>query len=224
MLFFIEISLTYGRRLMKMKRNGFTLIEMLMAIAVGAISIVGMLRATMAYMYIWKEVAGNEQKEKFNREIVTRKLLLNELATAVAKLDKCEGNPSLTFRKLNGEPAIVGDTEVCFYWESTNALPFLEQDQGGTTQCWLKFEKGNAETGPLKLYYRSLKPGEQPAYNDASGNATSHITLLAECKGINFGYLSGTDASLEFKYQNTPSFSNGKDPDLPGVIQFLLPN
>jgi hypothetical protein len=211
---------------MKLKKSSFTLLEMLVGIATAGVVVVGMLTATMSYMKIWQEISGSDQNERFNREIVTSKFLSNELSSILMGLDKLGRNPSLTFRKLNGTKAIYGDEDVCLYWESCNSLPFLEQDKGGITQCWLKSEKQqdptNANILPweLRLYYRSLKPGEKPNYSGSEGNTTQYIVLLKNCKGINLGYTSFQSSNI--KFFSTPLFSDGKNPDLPEIIQILL--
>ncbi|MDR2812497.1 MAG: prepilin-type N-terminal cleavage/methylation domain-containing protein [Puniceicoccales bacterium] len=222
-----NISRTIKERIMKIKKSGFTLIEILMGIAIGGVVIGGMFAAVMAYMRIWQEISGVKNNERFNREIVTRNVLSNELSMLLMGLDKLEGNPSLTFRKLNGAPAIYGDEDVYLYWESTSSLTLLEQDNGGITQCWLKFEgkrSGDKDVPPqeLRLYYRSLKPGEKPDFSGSAGDAKQYFTLLKECKGINLGYTDFLTKSPDIQYSSTPKFSNGKDPDLPEVIQILV--
>ncbi|MDR2371903.1 MAG: prepilin-type N-terminal cleavage/methylation domain-containing protein [Puniceicoccales bacterium] len=206
---------------MKFKKSGFTLIEMLVGIIVAGVALAGMFVATMSYMKIWREVSGSGQNESFNRQTVTRRFLSNELSSLLMGLDKLEGNSSLTFRKLNGSQAIYGDNDVHLYWESSNPLPLIEQDNGGITQCWLVFEKGRGKAvGELRLYYRSLKSGEAPDFSGGKGNAGQYFTLLEDCEGVDLGYTSIGLPNVRF--YSTPLFSNGKDPDLPEVIQISL--
>ncbi|MDR1907201.1 MAG: prepilin-type N-terminal cleavage/methylation domain-containing protein [Puniceicoccales bacterium] len=214
-------------KVMDFKKNSFTLIEMLMGIAIGGIALVGMFSATMSYMKIWKIISAEENNENFNREVVTRRLLSNELSTLLLGLDRLEGNQSLTFRKLNGTQAIYGADDVYLYWESPNQLPFLEEDKGGITQCWLKFEgtvssrTKNEPPRELRLYYRSLKPGDRSDFSGGKG-AEKYFTLLKKCKGINFGYTDFLTKTPDIQYFSTPKFSDGANPDLPEVIQILL--
>ncbi|MDR0590576.1 MAG: prepilin-type N-terminal cleavage/methylation domain-containing protein [Puniceicoccales bacterium] len=214
---------------MKAKNNGFTLVEMLMAIGIGAMALTGMFEATMAYLKIWNEVSGGAQSEKFDREIVTRRFLSNELSALVSGLSKLEGNEEVTFRKLNGTRANAGDSDVCFYWQSANQIPFLEEDKGGVTEFWLKcVEVPNAadrtaHNRELRAYYRSLKPEEKSDFSGGAGEATRYCTLLAQCKGIRFGYAESPQSPSDVKYHDAPKFRNGKDPDLPDMIQILLP-
>jgi prepilin-type N-terminal cleavage/methylation domain-containing protein len=211
---------------MKAKKGGFTLVEMLMAIGIGAMALTGMFEATMAYLKIWNEVSGGAQSEKFDREVITRRFLSNELSTLISGLSKLEGNEEVTFRKLNGARANFGDSDVCFYWQSANQIPFLEEDNGGVTQLWLKCAEvsGAADRSQeLRAYYRSLKPEEKPDFSGGAGEATRYCTLLAQCKGIRFGYAESTQSPSDLKYHDAPKFRNGKDPDLPDTIQISLP-
>jgi prepilin-type N-terminal cleavage/methylation domain-containing protein len=217
---------------MKAKSDGFTLVEMLMAIGIGAMALTGMFEATMAYLKIWTETSGSAKNEKFNREVIARRFLSNELSSLVAGLSKLEGNENITFRKLDGTRANFGDGDVYFYWQSTHQLPFLEEDKGGITECWLKCAEASSAAGrsadgaapgkELRLYYRSLKPEAKPDFSGGAGEATKYLTLLERCKGINFGYAESTDSPSELKYYDAPKFRNGKDPDLPDMIQILL--
>jgi hypothetical protein len=68
-----------------------------------------------------------------------------------------------------------------------------------------------------------LKPEEKPDFSGGAGEVTRYCTLLQSCKGINFGYLESTSSPSDLKYQDAPRFRNGKDPDLPDVIQIMLP-
>jgi hypothetical protein len=134
-------------------------------------------------------------------------------------LDKLEGHPSLTFRKLNGSQAIEGDSDVHLYWESFNSLPFVKKDEGGITQCWLVHKEKEKE---LCIYYHSLKPGESPDFSGGKGDASEYFVLLQQCEGVNFGY---TFPQLpKMQYFGAPLFSNGKNPDLPEIVQVLLGN
>jgi prepilin-type N-terminal cleavage/methylation domain-containing protein len=208
------------------RKLGFSLVEMLAAIAVGALALVGMFEASMAYLAIWKETAGSERCEQFNREVIMRRFIANELSTLVFANDKAECNDNVTFRKLNGEKAIPGNDEALFYWHATQCLPFVEDNQGGITECWLKFEgnqRADDSLRELRLYYRTLKPDKKPDSSGSSEEVKKYFTLLEKCKGIRFGYSESLAASNDLQFLPNPKFSNGKDPDLPQVIQILLP-
>jgi hypothetical protein len=190
---------------------------MLVGISVAGVALVGMLMATMSYMKIWKEVSGSEQNKRFNQEIITGKFLSNELSALFMGLSKLSGNQNLTFRNLSGRQAILDESNVHLYWESTNSLPFVEQDNGGITQCWLVFNEREKE---LRLYYRSLAPGVAPDYSGSKGEVAQHLVLMKNFKGINLGYTSALSSNIQ--YFKAPLFYNGQDPDLPEILQFVL--
>jgi prepilin-type N-terminal cleavage/methylation domain-containing protein len=162
------------KKVRKLEKSGFTLMELLMGIAVGGMAVTGMLVATMSYLKIWEMVSGDEGNENFNREIVTHRFVSNEISMCFMGMDNVDGNPSLTFRKLNGTPAIYDHSEAYLYWESRNEIPFLRHDQGGITQFWLKCETrwngaGAVVPEELRLYYGSSLPTQKPDYSGGVG-------------------------------------------------------
>jgi prepilin-type N-terminal cleavage/methylation domain-containing protein len=210
---------------MKFKKSGFTLIELIVGIAIAGVVIMGMLAATMSYLKILEFVSGNTGDDKFNRENVTRKFLTSEISALLNGLDKLSGD-TVTFRKLNGELSVYGGEEAYLYWESREENPFVVEDKGGITQLWLKCEArlggdGAVVPGKLLLYYRSLEPGISPSYAGLAGDPTDFIVLLEECYGINFCYTNVKNGVIDVL--GRPLFSNGRDPDLPEFIQILLP-
>jgi prepilin-type N-terminal cleavage/methylation domain-containing protein len=219
-----DIPHAIEERVMKFKKSGFTLVEILVGVAVGGLVITGMLASAMSYLKIWEMVSGSANKESFNREAVTRRFLANVLSPLFMGLDNVRGHAGLTFRKLNGSPAIYGDDGVCLYWESVNELPFIGDDKGGMTQCWLVYKVARDGTAAapdeLRLYYRSLPPDKGPSYSGGDGEPNDFIKLLDRCKGVNFGYTSITGNAIA--WYSTPLFSNGKDPDLPELVQILV--
>ncbi|MDR2806723.1 MAG: prepilin-type N-terminal cleavage/methylation domain-containing protein [Puniceicoccales bacterium] len=216
--------------MMKLRKNGFTLAEMLIAIGIGSMALVGMFGATIAYMRIWKEVSGAEQSERFNRETITRGFLINEISSLIPELE-AKANDRITFKKLNSGKAVVGSDDAYFYWQSVNKLPFLKENKGGITECWLKcsapptqhsLENRENKASELRLYYRSLPPGKNPDFSGSAGNATEFVVLLENCSGIYFGYGENAQGASNIKFQSDPRFSDGSNPDLPEIIQILL--
>jgi type II secretory pathway pseudopilin PulG len=217
---------------MKFKKGGFTLIEILIAIGLTSLMLVGMFGAVTAYLKIWKTTSGEAANKKFNQEMVVRRTLSNEMSTVIAGLNNILGNKTLTFRKLDGTEAIEGEKDVFLYWQSTNKLPFINEDPGGITECWLKYEGQRDSVDPLKgtsaalrLYYRSWLPGKQPKLNGQDRKPAEYVELLQNCVGINFGYTENLTSSPDIGFYATPKFrssATGTKPDLPEVVQILI--
>ncbi|MDR1435511.1 MAG: prepilin-type N-terminal cleavage/methylation domain-containing protein [Puniceicoccales bacterium] len=218
---------------MKLKKKGFTLVEILIATALTSLIFVGMMGATMAYLKIWKMTSGGDLDRKFNQETVVRRTLSNEMSTIIAGLNNVLANNTLTFRQLNGQEAIEGNPaeKICLYWQSTNKLPFVNDDKGGITECWLKYmgqrksDELKGTLAALRLYYRTWKPGEKPNFNDTTNEVMDYVELLPNCVGINFGYTESLTSSPDIGFYGTPKFRSsqtGNRPDLPEVVQILI--
>jgi prepilin-type N-terminal cleavage/methylation domain-containing protein len=220
---------------MKFKKKGFTLMEVVVALAIASVAMVGMFAATMSYMKIWQSTADNTLKEKFDAETTLVRFISNEISSAIHSLPSPKASEKMTFRKLTGEQAIPGESaaNVAFYWQSINALPFITSDHGGITECWLKFEGDQPNAGPatpaeLRLYYRSLGPGDKPkglkgeAGTGKFEEPLQYVVLLKKCRGINYGYTEDLSSSPKITFFNVPKFKDGANPDFPELIQILI--
>jgi prepilin-type N-terminal cleavage/methylation domain-containing protein len=220
---------------MKSRKDGFTLVEMLVGLAIAAIAIGGMFAATMSYMRIWQSTASSQLKEQFDIEMALTRFMLNEISTAIRGSSQAKSSEKITFRKLTGEQVIPGTSisEIAFYWQTLNHLPFIVNGNGGLTECWLKFEgnKSGSESvasSELRLYYRSLAPGDKPKGlrgEEGTGkwsDPLQHVVLLKNCKGVKYGYGDGSASSSKVIFSDEPKFKDGTNPDLPEFIQMLV--
>ncbi|MDR2200638.1 MAG: prepilin-type N-terminal cleavage/methylation domain-containing protein [Puniceicoccales bacterium] len=215
------------------RKEGFTLVEILIGLAIASIALTTILGFVMVTLKVWTEFSGTQHKEQANRELVVPRFLSHEIAAMIMNLNELDGNNNVSFRKLNGSIAVEGSNDGYFYWQSQKPLPFLKEDNGGITECWLKLEEAKAMstgTAPdlreLRLYYRSLKPGQSPNYSGLAGNAEHSVLLLRDCVGLNFGYVdkdySSGGKKWCVKYYSTPRFPNfNGEPALPEFIQIL---
>jgi prepilin-type N-terminal cleavage/methylation domain-containing protein len=220
---------------MKSRKNGFTLIEMLVGLAIATIAIGGMFAATMSYMKIWQSTSDSQLKEQFDTEMALTRFILNEVSMAISGLSQPKSSEKITFRKLTGEQVIPGTSasEIAFYWQTLNSLPFVVNNNGGITECWLKFEgnksgQESVASSELRLYYRSLAPGDKPKGlhgEEGTGKCSDplqNIVLLKNCKGLKYGYGEGSTSSSKVTFIDEPKFKDGTNPDLPEFIQILV--
>jgi prepilin-type N-terminal cleavage/methylation domain-containing protein len=220
---------------MKSRKNGFTLMEMLVGLAIATIAIGRMFAATMSYMRIWQSTSDSQLKEQFDTEMALTRFMINEISTAINGLSQPKSSEKITFRKLTGEQVIPGTSisEIAFYWQTLNHLPFIANNNGGITECWLKFEGDQSKqesvvSSELHLHYRSLAPGDKPKGlhgEEGTGkwnDPLQHIVLLKNCEGVKYGYVEDSTSSPKITFTNEPKFKDGTNPDLPEFIQILI--
>jgi prepilin-type N-terminal cleavage/methylation domain-containing protein len=217
------------------KKNGFTLMEMLVGLAIATIAIGGMFAATMSYMRIWQSTSDSQLKEQFDTEMALMRFMINEISMVINGLSQPKSSEKITFRKLTGEQVIPGtsNSEVAFYWQTLNHLPFVANNNGGITECWLKFEGDQSElksavSSELRLYYRSLAPGDKPKGlhgEEGTGkwsDPLQHVILLNNCNGVKYGYSEDAASSPKVTFTDGLKFKDGVNPDLPEFIQILV--
>ena len=243
------------------KRKGFTLIEILAAVCLGGLVLTGMLMTLTSYLKLREMTDSPEVMRKQDAHFITTKLVLNEISRAMRDLTNLKACEQVTFKKLKidnsinkiieGDQIVEGDDpgDIAFYWQSKSKLPFVKEDNGGITECFLKYEKtennggssgdgsdsgaGGEQQGKLKLYYRSLGPEDKPrGLRGERGTGKWNeglisVVLLEDCAGINYGYTEMPDAknneeNTKITFYGTPKFRDGENPDLPEFIQILL--
>lgn len=227
------------------KRRGFTLIEVLAAVALSGLILVGALGLMTNYMMVWREVP-KAQREHDKMISVTR-MVLNEISSSVRRLSRLQCCPQMTFKKLsftppNTQPGVDRGTarvlgasqilegddpkDIAFYFQSYKVLPFVDDSNGGIVEYFLKFINNLG----LYIFWRSLNPGDKPFGQHGEigtgrySRDLKYVRLLDEkhCKGLNFVI---TDVhTKELIAMGTPTFSNGRDPDLPEALQFITKN
>ena len=241
-----------GKFFWRRKRGGFSLVEILIAVALGGIVLTGMLMTLTAYLKLDSQTTSPEALAKKDEQVITARLVLNEISQAVRDLSVLKACDKMTFKEINLKsiskdpntdqiPAGVTEREqisstfsdkenVAFYWQSKNKLPFVENYHGGIMEYFLKYTPYDGEKkGVLALFYRSLKPGDKP--RPATGGTGTgkywndelkHVILLKNCAGINYGYTEILSSDKKITFYGTPKFSDGSNPDLPEMIQILI--
>lgn len=226
----------WGRR-----KEGFTLVEILLAVGLSGMILGAMLMVLTTFLNLQQSVNSSEQQRRFDEEVIATRTILNEIAVVMRHLPGARCGERMTFKELGKnhpqggkqiENEDIGEDEVAFYWQSNDPLPFVDLSYGGLTEYFLKFEKQNEKNadGVLRLYYRSLAPKDKPrALNgnegsgDHWGDALKSITLLSRCEGMHYGY-KDSDAKDALKFRSMPKIAEGKGPELPEMIQILLPD
>jgi prepilin-type N-terminal cleavage/methylation domain-containing protein len=226
---------------MSLRKRGFTLVEILIGLAVTSVALVAIFGFVLVVLKVWTEFSGMQRREQENREMVAHRFLTHEIGSTIMGLNRMDGSGEVSFRKLNGSIAVEGSNDGYFYWVSKNPQPFLRevkenQSRDGATECWLKWEgtsatlRAAAIPGELRLYYRSLSAGQAPDHSGGAGEAKDFVVLLKNCVGLNFGYVdkdfsaSSNGKEWRIQYYSTPRFPHFNGiPDLPELIQILTP-
>lgn len=233
-------------RVFRGKKCGFTLIEVLVAIALSGFVLTGAICVMTSYMNIWRDIPKKQRED--DQMICLTRMVLNEISSAVRNMNQLKSCEQMTFKTLTftppqnsvtgtggstgddlGQKQIPGNPNkdrIAFYWQSHNVLPFVKDNYGGVVEYFLKFVEGKG----LYVLYRSLKPGDRPYDLQGQKGTGRHnaplryVRLLDQnqCMGLNFGFTEFEADSQEIKFSSTPKFHNGKDPDLPEMIQIIL--
>ena len=176
-----------GKFFCRKKHGGFSLIEVLVAVGLGGIVLTGMLMTLTTYLRLDSETTSPEALAKKDEQVITARLVLNEVSQAIRDLSKLKASDKMTFKQINlksvARPAnpdddpiaseVVGGDQikndfnekenVALYWQSMNKLPFVENYNGGLMEYFLKYTPYDGEKkGVLALFYRSLGPGDRP--------------------------------------------------------------
>ncbi|MDR0445123.1 MAG: prepilin-type N-terminal cleavage/methylation domain-containing protein [Puniceicoccales bacterium] len=171
-------------RTLYVKRNGFSLIEMLLALALGGSVLLAAVSLITTFVELWEREAQPDWEEE--GQVVAKKFLEDSLRESYVKL---HGMYASLIRSKNSDTDLgpywtdmdPSPDNFHLYWQNSTTPPFIRNPQGKVIEYHLEYE---AQKQCVRLHYRLLPLDTKVGRWRLP--ATEHVVLFHHC--IYFGY------------------------------------
>jgi prepilin-type N-terminal cleavage/methylation domain-containing protein len=161
------------------RRKGFSLIEMVLALALGGSVLLASVSLMTTFVEVWERETRPDWETE--RQVIAKKFLENSLEESYIRLQ------GMYFSRVgiqqDAQP-YVDDTDLPgtshLYWQNYNTPPFIHNPQGKFIQYHLEHD---AKKHRVHLHYRLL-----PSNVRAPSPPTEHVLLFRRCTYFGYAY------------------------------------